>query len=263
MSIHSVVPLIALVTVMSACTEKPTETDPAVPTDTSGAAKNITTPKSAKVEKWVTGAKIMGANGLYFSPDDTLYAASVVSSAIMTIDTADGTISALPEETAKLVVTPDDLAFNKHGTMCWTDITQGKVGCMEPDGSASIAATLSPGNNPITFSDDGRLFVGQCFFGHELYEVYLDSDKPPRLITDKLQDETQKNLPCGFNGMDLGPDGKLYGPRWFKHEVTQLNVDSGEFETYLTGFDAPASVKFDAQGVMHVLDSGAGRIYRI
>jgi sugar lactone lactonase YvrE len=205
----------------------------------------------------------MGANGMYFGPDDKLHLASVVSSAIMIIDTKSGAISALPAETAKLVVTPDDLAFNNEGTMCWTDITQGHVGCMEPNGDSSIRAKMTPGNNPITFSNDGRLFVGQCFFGHELYEVYLQGDKPPRLITDKLQDSADEHLQCGFNGMDLGPDGKLYGPRWFKNEVTRLDVDSGEFETYVSGFEAPASVKFDAQGVLHVLDSGAGKVYSI
>ena len=33
------------------------------------------------------------------------------------------------------------------------------------DGTLVTAAQLGPGVNPITFSDDDRLFVSQCFFG--------------------------------------------------------------------------------------------------
>ena len=34
--------------------------------------------------------------------------------------------------------------------------------------------------------------------------------------------------PGGFNGFDIGPDGKLYGPLWFKHQVVRIDPDSGE-----------------------------------
>ena len=28
--------------------------------------------------------------------------------------------------------------------------------------------------------------------------------------------------------MDWGPDGRLYGPRWFNNEVVSVDVDSGD-----------------------------------
>jgi sugar lactone lactonase YvrE len=211
---------------------------------------------------WVTGAHIMGANGLYFGPDGILHIASVVTSGILKMDAESGEIVGFLGPEHK-VSSPDDIAFNDAGLLCWTDIIGGKVGCIEPDGTSSIKATISKGNNPITFSDDGRLFVGQCFFAHGMYEVYLKEDRDPRSITNKLGPADAKSPQCGFNGSDIGPDGKLYGPRWFEEEVARLDVDSGEFETYVSGFVAPASVKFDANGRLHVLDSGAGKVYRI
>ena len=57
--------------------------------------------------------------------------------------------------------------------------------------------------NPITFSEDGRLFVALDFFGDALYELDPDLVKPPRLITQDLG---------WLNGIDWGPDGFLYGP---------------------------------------------------
>ena len=63
--------------------------------------------------------------------------------------------------------------------------------------------------------------------------------------------------------MDWGPDGKLYGPRWFHGEVARVDVDSGAAETVATGFMIPAAVKFDSQGRLHVLDTQAGEVVRI
>ena len=58
-------------------------------------------------------------------------------------------------------------------------------------------ASLPPGPNPITFSDDGRLFVALCFVGDSLYEVDPEGIEAPRLIAENL-------VGCALNGMDWG-----------------------------------------------------------
>jgi sugar lactone lactonase YvrE len=68
---------------------------------------------------------------------------------------------------------------------------------------------------------------------------------------------------CGLNGMDWGPDDKLYGPRWFQGKVARVDVDSGKVETAAEGFGVPAAVKFDSKGRLHVLDSLRGEIVRV
>ena len=47
----------------------------------------------------------------------------------------------------------------------------GEVGGFDANGQRVTAAQITPGVNPITFSDAGRLFVSQCFFGTHLFEV--------------------------------------------------------------------------------------------
>ena len=123
--------------------------------------------------------------------------------------------------------------------------------------TASRRRSSTPGVNPITFSDDGRLFVAQCFFGDKLYEVDPLGVKPARVIREDL------GPGCGLNGMDWGPDDRLYGPRWFRGEVVSIDVDSGDMRTVASGFEVPAAVKFDNQGRLNVLDTMAGKVIRV
>ncbi len=78
----------------------------------------------------------------------------------------------------------------------------GIVGRRTPAGEVT-QQFVSPGVNPITFSDDGRLFVALDFSGDGLYELDPELKNPPRLIIKELG---------WLNGMDFGPDGLLYGP---------------------------------------------------
>jgi sugar lactone lactonase YvrE len=152
---------------------------------------------------------------------------------------------------------PDDLAFGPDGSVYWTDISFGDVVRRYPDGTTKVIASPGPGVNPITFSDDGRLFVAQCFMDDNLFEIDPEGVKEPRLISDQLGPN------CGLNGMDWGPDDKLYGTRWFQGKVARVDVDSGQVETAAEGFGVPAAVKFDSKGRLHVLDALRGEIVRV
>ena len=211
---------------------------------------------SATVTVLAQGGPLHGSNGIHFGPDGNLYIASVVSSRILAIDPESGAVvdSWGPDDG---VNGPDDLTFGPDGSMYWTDIAGGEIGKRTPDGTTTIVGSPGAGANPITFSDDGRLFISQCFLGTHLFEIDPDGVEEPRLINAEL------GPGCGLNGMDWGPDGKLYGPRWFHGEVVRVDVDSGAAETVATGFMIPAAVKFDSQGRLHVLDTQAGEVVRI
>jgi sugar lactone lactonase YvrE len=202
-----------------------------------------------------SGAKISGVNGIHFGPDGLLYAASVIGSTISVVDTQAKKIVS-EYGPAQGVFGPDDVAFNSEGDFYWTSILTGQVAGFLSDGSLVTAAELGPGVNPITFSDDDRLFVSQCFFGTGLYEVDPSGTAPARSIRDDL------GPGCGLNGMDWGPDGRLYGPRWFNGEVISVDVETGESRTEVTGLMVPAAVKFDSRGRLHILDTGSGEVIR-
>ena len=202
-------------------------------------------------------ASFRGINGIHFGPDGDLYLSSVVTPAVARIDPESGEIldNWGPADGPK---SPDDLAFGPDGSVYWTDISDGEVAMRTPEGETRVVASPGVGVNPITFSDDGRLFVSQCFMDTNLFELDPAGEQAPRLIRDDL------GPGCGLNGMDWGSaDGRLYGPRWFRGEVVRIDVDSGEMETVASGFEVPAAVKFNSEGVLHVLDSLRGEVVRI
>lgn len=220
-----------------------------------GCSDKIVQSPAAEAELFLSGASISGVNGIHFGPDGYLYATSVIGSDISVVDTAAKEI-VRRYGTADGVFGPDDVAFNKNGDFYWTSILTGEVAGFSHDGIRVVAANLGPGVNPITFSDDGRLFVAQCFFGDGLYEVDPLGEKEPRSIRDDL------GPGCGLNGMDWGPDNRLYGPRWFDNEVISVDVDTGESRVEVSGLQVPAAVKFNSAGELHILDTAAGTVLR-
>lgn len=244
--------VLAATFVLSACQSGPGEVSAAAESQAPEAAA---TPEPI-LEVIATGANIAGANGIHFGPDGLLYITSVIGSDLTVIDPDTG------EEIKRFtaadgVIGPDDVAFASDGSFYWTSILTGEVAGFNPEGEKIIAAQLSPGPNPITFSNDDRLFVSQCFLGTNLYELDPEGIEAPRLIADDL------GPGCGLNGMDWGPDNRLYGPRWFVGEVVSYDVDTGERRLEATGFTTPAAIKFDSQGTLHVLDTGTGELIKV
>lgn len=204
------------------------------------------------VEVIAKGATVHHVNGMIFDSNDRLYVASVFGGGILVLDPETGEIlNRLGIESG--VKCPDDLIFGPDGSLYHTDIIVGEVGRLSPEGMVSNQS-IAPGVNPITFSDDGRLFVALDFMGDGLYEIYPDFSGEPRLIAAD---------PGWLNGMDWGPDGYLYGPIWTKGEVVRIDVDSGNITTVSEGFEVPAAVKFDSSGRLYVADNKKGDISRI
>ena len=215
------------------------------------------------------GARIHGANGIYFGADDNLYIASVWGQEIVVMNPRNGKILRRLGGDAG-VKAPDDVTIGPDGSIYWTAITAGEVGKIAPDGTLSTQP-LAPGVNPITVSDDGRLFVALDFMGDGLYELDPNLVNPPRGI---IVSSPANPYPLGFlNGFDFGPDGRLYGPIWSAGMVVSIDVDSCEgtsdpwndcdIRPVTTGLEVPAAVKFDSKGRLHVGDNLTGEIFRV
>jgi sugar lactone lactonase YvrE len=204
------------------------------------------------VERLIEGSPLHGANGIIFDAQDRLHIASVAGREIVVMDQESGEILDRigPD---RGVEGPDDLIFAADGTLYWTSILTGEVGRLSPDGEKS-GQSVSPGVNPITVSDDGRLFVALDFLGDALYELDPALEAPPRLITENLG---------WMNGMDWGPDGLLYGPIWTGGLVAGVDVETGVISPVAEGFSVPAAVKFDSRGRLHVLDTERGEVVRV
>ena len=162
------------------------------------------------------------------------------------------TITELDADNGKILATygpeggfegSDDLTVGPDGAVYYTAIMTGEVGRINTDGTHSTVANLGMGVNPITFSDDGRLFVGLAFMADGLFEVYLDG-RLPRLI----------NSTPGINAFDWW-DGYLYAPRPEKGEVVRIDVDApdGNITPVVTGLTSPIAVDISDDGRMYVL----------
>ena len=236
---------------LAACGQGPQPRNP--PSETT----NATPPTDPiTLEVFATGANIAGSNGIHFGPDGLLYVASVIGSDLTVINPETGA-EVKRFTAADGVIGPDDVAFASDGSVYWTSILTGEVAGFDVDGNKVVSAQLAPGPNPITFSNDDRLFISQCFLGTNVYELDPKGIEPARLIADDL------GPGCGLNGMDWGPDERLYGPRWFNGEVVSLDVETGERRVEASGFTTPAAIKFDSEGVLHVLDTGTGELVRV
>ncbi len=217
-----------------------------------------------------TGARIPGANGMFVGPDGYLYVASVASQEIVILDPRDGRVlDRLGPDVG--VQSVDDLVFGPDGSLYWTDIMQGEVGRRTPHGVVT-KQFVAAGVNPITFSPDGRLFVGLCFLGDGLFELDPELVAPPRPI---IEATPENPYPLGFlNAFAFGPDGRLYGPVFTAGLAVSVDVGSpgdppsadpwgdGTVQVVAAGFTDPVAVKFDAQDRLHLLDQ-SGEVFEV
>ncbi|TVQ10088.1 MAG: hypothetical protein EA361_14515 [Bacteroidetes bacterium] len=216
------------------------------------------------------GAPIHGANGINFGPDGNLYIASVAGREIIVMNKLNGKIIKRlgPDQGVDV---PDDLVFGPDGSLYWTEILIGNVGRMTPEGVVT-KQFLAPGVNPITFSPDGRLFVGLCFLGDGLYELDPELIAPPRPI---IEATPANPYPLGFlNAFNFGPDGRLYGPVFAAGLVISVDVGAlgdppspspwtdGTIQVVATGFTYPAAAKFAPNGQLIVVDQ-TGEVFSV
>ncbi len=205
-----------------------------------------------EVKVLVPGSYFHGIHGLAFDSKDNLYAGSVVGQTIYKI-LIKGNDVKVSEYIGPPAGLADDLDFSPEGQLYWTSYISGKVRAQAGEQVKTLAEGF-PGANSIAFKQDGRLFFTEVFLGDALYEVDITGIKAPRQIAFGLG---------GLNGFDFGPDGKLYGPLWFKGQIVRIDVDTGQIETVAEGFRIPAAVNFDSKGNLYVVDTNTGEIVRV
>lgn len=234
-----------------------TGTDTGSDTDSSDSGTDGDEGAEDELEILIQGAALVGgANGMFFDADDQLYVANAGGQTISVLDRDSGEITeTLGGELG--VAFADDVTFAADGTLYWTEFAFGEVRGRAPDGTPLTVAEGISSVNPVTVSDDGRLFVAQCFDpeSNGIFELDPTAVEAPRLIVGDIPG-------CASNGMDWR-DGQLYAPQWFNGRVVRVDVETGEINEVTTDWPVPAAVKFDSQGQLHGVSYGTGEVVRI
>ena len=208
-------------------------------------------PAAWTVSEFIAPSPFHGLHGLAVEADGTLLAGSVVGQAIYAVNPQTGEVTTRigpPDGMA------DDIAFGPDGAMAWTGYLTGKVFIQDRGGSPRMIASGLPGANSLAFDRTGRLFFSQVFLGDALYEADVTGAAPPRLVARDLG---------GFNGFEVGADGMLYGPLWFRNAIVRIDPANGAVTTVADGFDVPAAANFGPDGALYAIDTRTGEVKRI
>lgn len=192
-----------------------------------------------------------GIHGLGYDHTGQLLAGSVVGAATYAVDRESGAVSiALPAPDGMA----DDLALAPDGTLAWTGFLSGTLWVQAPGEAPRRIASGLPGANSLAFNAEGRLFFTQVFLGDALYEADLTGASAPRLIMEGMG---------GLNGFEIGPDGALYGPLWFKGQIARVDLETETLSVIADGFAIPAAVNFDSKGRLFAVDTQRGEVLEV
>ena len=204
-------------------------------------------------EVLVAPSSFAGVHGLAIDQKGRLLAGSVLGNTLWEVDRGTGAAKVLidaPEGQA------DDIAVGPRGELAWTNYLMGMLRYRENDGAPMrVLAKDLPGLNSLDFDrSSGRLYASQVFLGDALWEIDRAGQKPPRLIKKDMG---------GFNGFEVGPDGMLYGPLWFKGQVVKIDPVSGNMTVIAGGFKIPAAANLDGKGNLWVVDARSGELVKV
>lgn len=204
-------------------------------------------------EVLVAPSSFHGVHGLAIDVQGRLLAGTVVGNDMWEVDRRTGAAKvfiAAPEGQA------DDIAIGPKGELAWTSYLQGIVRYRESDSAPiRILAKDLPGINSLDFDrKTGKLYASQVFLGDALWEIDVAGRAAPRQIA--------KNM-GGFNGFEVGPDGMLYGPLWFKGQVVKINPADGEITVINGEFKTPAAANLDGKGNLWVVDTRTGELCKV
>lgn len=204
-----------------------------------------------QLETLLQPSRLYGANGIRTGADGRLYVAQVSGSQISAIDVDTGLVESVSPMGGDIVA-PDDLVFDESGNLFATEITEGRVSMLSPNGQVRVVYGDMPCANPITIYQ-GRLLAGECRPDGRIMELDLNGGAP-RIILE--------NLPMP-NAMEVGPDGKLYFPLMGANEIWRVDLAGGQPEVVATELGVPDSVKFDSDGFIVSTQVASGQVLRI
>jgi len=223
------------------------------PTTTTTAASTARPSAWSAPEALVAPSSFSGVHGLAVDRQGRLLAGSVVGNAIWEVDRQSGAARVMIPSVEGQA---DDIAVGPKGELAWTNYLMGMLRMRDSDTAPMrVVAKDLPGLNSLDFDRrNGKLYASQVFLGDALWEIDPAGQKAPRLIKKDMG---------GFNGFEVGPDGMLYGPLWFKGQVVKIDPANGAMTVIADGFKIHAAANLDGKGNLWVVDARSGELVRV
>ena len=201
----------------------------------------------------VAPSSFAGVHGLAIDAKGRLLAGSVLGYSMWEVDRQTGAAKVMipaPEGQA------DDIAVGPNGELAWTNYLMGMLRYRANDTAPlQVLAKDLPGLNSVDFDrKNGKLYASQVFLGDALWEIDVAGVKPPRLIAKDMG---------GLNGFEVGPDGMIYGPLWFKGQVVKVDPANGAITVINSEFKVPAAANLDGKGNLWVVDTRTGELSKV
>jgi DNA-binding beta-propeller fold protein YncE len=188
-------------------------------------------------------------SGMNFGKDGKLYVASVVGAGIHRVDVKARTIE-------QIVFGPtgesDDVAMAPDGTLVWGAIIAGEVRARRPDGTIETLATDLPMVNPVNFTANGKLIVGQVTKPDTLVEIDLAKKTAPRILGTDLG---------RINAFDHDGKAGLYVPLLEKGAIGHFDLATRTMRVIAEDLGEPVAVKRDSNGNLFTIDWQVGKIF--
>ena len=201
----------------------------------------------------VAPSNFKGVHGLAVDRQGRLLAGSVVGMSITQVDINTGKGSILVDAPQGQA---DDIAIGPKGEMAWTSFLQGVLRIRDNDSAPiRVIAKDMPGINSLAFDQKtGKLYASQVFLGDALWEIDPTGAAAPRQIAKGLG---------GLNGFEVGADGWIMGPLWFKGQIVKVNPADGEIKVINSEFKVPAAANYDSKGQIWAIDTKTGELFKI
>jgi sugar lactone lactonase YvrE len=207
----------------------------------------------AEPEVLVAPSSFKGIHGLAIDAQGRLLAGTVIGADMWEVDRKTGQARVfIPAPQGEA----DDIAIGPKGELAWTSYLQGIIRYRESETAPirELARDLA-GINSLAFdAKSGKLYASQVFYGDALWEIDVSGQTAPRQISKDMG---------GFNGFEVGPDGMLYGPLWFKGQVVKIHPKTGKLTVINSEFKTPAAVNLDGRGGVWVIDTQTGELCRV
>ncbi|MFW9873167.1 MAG: SMP-30/gluconolactonase/LRE family protein [Candidatus Thorarchaeota archaeon] len=205
----------------------------------------------------VESTPLRGCNGLVFGKDGALYVCQTSPNSISKVKLSGRCGPSVEEFVGPQhgVITPDDITVDDEGNFYATSAIGGEVYKINPQGMKQVIARGLNGPNGICFDEEtGRLFMSECFWGNNVYELDPEGVEDPRLVTAGLV------VPEGFDIRD----GELVIPDFGTWTIVVVDMDTGIITPLVTeGLITPIALTIGPDGYIYTPELATGLVKKI